>query len=101
MSERNERAEKRSGSLSGFIVAIESRRTDPMEPVSSQGNRRNTELPMGTRDEPESSLSVRQHQRQIAPRAVTRASEEPYALIGLVRVCGGAAGKLAALPGSM
>lgn len=45
-SERHESAEKSSGSLSDPIVALESRRTDPREPGSSQGDRRNTELPL-------------------------------------------------------
>jgi hypothetical protein len=46
-SERNELGEKESGSLSGLIVALESRRTDPRKPVSSQGGCRNTEPPLG------------------------------------------------------
>ena len=39
------------------------------------------------------------HESSIPTIEQNRTSEEPYALIGLVRVCGGAAGKPAALPG--
>src|SRR5437660_360155 len=39
------------------------------------------------------------HESFIPSDEQNRPSEEPYALIGLVRVCGGAAGKPAALPG--
>ena len=49
--ESNERRETESGSLSGFIVATESRRTDLREPVSSEGGRQNTEPSLETRDE--------------------------------------------------
>ena len=45
--ESNEPGEKGSGSLSGLIVALESRRTVPREPVSSEGGCRKTESPMG------------------------------------------------------
>lgn len=47
LGECNEPGEKGSGSLSGFIVAMESRRTDPREPVSSEGSCRNTEPSLG------------------------------------------------------
>jgi hypothetical protein len=47
MAERNEAAETDRGSRSVFIVALESRKTDPRKPVSSQGRRRFTELPLG------------------------------------------------------
>ena len=47
MAERNEAVETDKGSRSVFIVAPESRETDPREPVSSQGGRRVTELPLG------------------------------------------------------
>lgn len=43
----NEPGEKGSGSLSGLIVALESRRTVPREPVSSEGGCRKTEPPLG------------------------------------------------------
>ena len=46
-SESNELGEKESGSLSGLIVALESRRTIPREPVSSEGGCRKTEPPLG------------------------------------------------------
>ena len=46
-SESHELGETESGSLSGLIVAFESRRTIPREPVSSQGGRRKTEPPLG------------------------------------------------------
>ena len=46
-AERNEASETGQGSRSVFIVAPESRETDPREPVSSQGRRRFTELPLG------------------------------------------------------
>ena len=45
--ESHELGEMESGSLSGPIVAHESRRTIPREPVSSQGGCRNTEPPLG------------------------------------------------------
>ena len=45
--ESNEPGEMESGSLSGLIVAFESRRTIPREPVSSEGGRRKTEPPLG------------------------------------------------------
>jgi hypothetical protein len=45
--ESNELGETESGSLSGLIVAPESRRTIPREPVSSQGGCRKTEPPLG------------------------------------------------------
>ena len=45
--ERNKPVEMESGSLSGPIVATESRRTHPRKPVSSQGGCRNTEPPLG------------------------------------------------------
>ena len=47
MAERNEAVETDKGSRSVFIVAPESRETDPREPASSQGGRRVTELPLG------------------------------------------------------
>ena len=47
MAERNEVVETDKGSRSVFIVALESRETDPREPASSQGRRRVTELPLG------------------------------------------------------
>ena len=47
MAERNEAVEKDRGSRSALIVAPESRETDPRKPVSSQGGRRFTELPLG------------------------------------------------------
>jgi len=47
MAERNEAVETDKGSRSVFIVAPESRETDPREPVSSQGGRRVTELSLG------------------------------------------------------
>ena len=46
-AERNEAGETGQGSRSAFIVAPESRETGPREPVSSQGRRRFTELPLG------------------------------------------------------
>jgi hypothetical protein len=46
-AERNEAGETDQGSRSVFIVASESRETDPRKPVSSQGRRRFTELPLG------------------------------------------------------
>ena len=46
-NESNEFDEKESGSLSSLIVAIESRRTIPRKPGSSQGGCRKTELPLG------------------------------------------------------
>ena len=46
-AERNEARETDQGSRSVFIVAPESRETDPRKPVSSQGRRRFTELPLG------------------------------------------------------
>jgi hypothetical protein len=46
-AERNEAGETGQGSRSVFIVAPESRETDPRKPVSSQGRRRFTELPLG------------------------------------------------------
>ena len=46
-SESNELGEKESGSLSGLIVALESRRTIPREPVSSEGGCRKTEPSLG------------------------------------------------------
>jgi hypothetical protein len=50
-AERNEAHETDQGSRSVFIVALESRETGPRKPVSSQGRRRFTELPLSTRDE--------------------------------------------------
>jgi hypothetical protein len=47
MAERNEAVEMDRGSRSALIVAPESRETDPRKPVSSQGGRRFTELPLG------------------------------------------------------
>jgi hypothetical protein len=47
LAERNEAGETDQGSRSVFIVAPESRETDPRKPVSSQGRRRFTELPLG------------------------------------------------------
>ena len=46
-AERNEAVEMDRGSRSALIVAPESRETDPRKPVSSQGGRRSTELPLG------------------------------------------------------
>jgi hypothetical protein len=46
-TERNEVAEMDRGSRSLLIVAMESRETYPREPVSSQGEGRETELPLG------------------------------------------------------
>jgi hypothetical protein len=46
-AERNEARETGQGSRSVFIVASESRETGPREPVSSEGRRRFTELPLG------------------------------------------------------
>ena|SRR5215469_2655936 len=46
-AERNEAIETDKGSRSVSIVASESRETDPRKPVSSQGRRRVTELPLG------------------------------------------------------
>jgi hypothetical protein len=46
-AERNEAHETGQGSRSVLIVALESRETDPRKPVSSQGGRRFTELPLG------------------------------------------------------
>ena len=51
MAERNEAVEMDRGSRSALIVALESRETDPRKPVSSQGGRRFTELPLGNTDE--------------------------------------------------
>jgi hypothetical protein len=45
-AERNEAHETDQGSRSVFIVALESRETGPRKPVSSQGRRRFTELPL-------------------------------------------------------
>ena len=47
MAERNEAVEMDRGSRSALIVAPKSRETDPRKPVSSQGGRRFTELPLG------------------------------------------------------
>ena len=47
LGESNEPGEMESGSLSGLIVAPESRRTIPREPVSSEGGCRKTEPPLG------------------------------------------------------
>ena len=47
MAERHEAVEMDRGSRSALIVASESRETDPRKPVSSQGGRRFTELPLG------------------------------------------------------
>src|SRR4051812_27464809 len=47
LGESHEPGQKGSGSLSGLIVAPESRRTSPREPVSSEGGRRKTESPLG------------------------------------------------------
>jgi hypothetical protein len=46
-AERKEALETGRGSRSLSIVAIENRETDPRKPVSSQGEGRNTELPLG------------------------------------------------------
>jgi hypothetical protein len=46
-AERNEVPETDRGSRSLLIVATESRETGPREPVSSQGEGRKTELPLG------------------------------------------------------
>jgi hypothetical protein len=46
-AERNEAGETGQGSRSVFIVAPESRETDPRKPVSSQGRRRFTDLSLG------------------------------------------------------
>ena len=46
-AERNEARETGQGSRSVFIVAPESRETDPRKPVSSQGRRRFTDPSLG------------------------------------------------------
>lgn len=46
-SERNERGEMGSGSRSVLVVARESRRTTPREPVNSEGGHRSTEPSLG------------------------------------------------------
>jgi hypothetical protein len=47
LAERNEAGETDQGSRSVFIVAPESRETDPRKPVSSQGRRRSTDPSLG------------------------------------------------------
>jgi len=79
------------GSLSGLIVAIESRVTNRREPVSNEGDYRGEGASIGETlgsfcPKTRLTLPVALRLRERIPLL-----EEPDALIALTRVCGGAA----------
>ena len=82
---------ERGGSLTSFIVPSESRRTELREPGSREGSCRMRKLWARDRAETQCSSALCTKRPQRAAAALSP-SDEPYALIGLVRVCGGAGG---------
>jgi hypothetical protein len=88
------------GSLSGLIVAFESRVTNRREPVSSEGDHRGEEGAIWAGRWGDSA-SIKRLTTLVAHSLRERilSHEEPDALIALVRVCGGVGGQPPALPG--
>ena len=99
---RDNRSERGNGggSLSGLIVAVESRVTNRREPVSSEGDHRGEEGAIWARRWGVSA-SIKRLTTLVAHGVRVRilSHEEPDALIALVRVCGGVSGQPLALPG--
>jgi hypothetical protein len=104
-----------SGSLSSLVVPLERWRTDPREPLSRevQGEDPEERICSQTQDGCQAVEQEPEGDQPMAPETLASRHQgtmadtdaetkgEPYALIGLVRVCGGASCSQLALPGSL